>query len=106
VTHTAIQSRDDIAAALGASIDAGGLILDETRLAPEFFDLRTGLAGEVLQKFTNYRARLAILVADPTAYGSRFGELMYEHRTHSSVRFFESEQQARRWLAYNPITKC
>ena len=101
-----IGSRDDIAAALGASIDGGGLILDEARLAPEFFELRTGLAGEVLQKFTNYRARLAIVIVDPAAYGSRFSELVYEHRTHAAVRFFESEQLARRWLAYNPITKC
>lgn len=101
-----IRSVGDIADALIASIDGGGLLLDEAHLAPEFFDLRSGLAGEVLQKFTNYRARLAIVVSDPAAYGSRFGELVYEHRTHSAVRFFDSEQAARRWLAYNPITKC
>jgi len=81
-------------------------MLDEKDLSADFFDLRTGLAGEVLQKFTNYRARLAIIVADASAYGSRFGELVYEHRTHNSVRFFASEQLARQWLTYNRITKC
>ena len=101
-----IDGPGDIAAALGASIDAGGLILDESQLSAAFFDLRTGLAGEVLQKFTNYRARLAILVADDSAYGSRFGELIYEHRTHRSVRFFATEQLARQWLDYNPVAKC
>jgi hypothetical protein len=101
-----IQSTRDIAGALGASMQGGGLVLDEKQLGAEFFDLRTGLAGEVLQKFTNYRARLAIVVADPAAYGSRFSELVYEHRAHASVRFFDSDQQARRWLAYNPIVKC
>ena len=96
----------DIGDALAASIDRGGLILDEKQLAPAFFDLRSGLAGEVLQKFTNYRARLAILVADPEAYGGRFSELIHEHRTHRLVRFFASEQLARQWLDYNPIVKC
>jgi hypothetical protein len=102
----AIHSLADISSALADSVEAGGLVLDEKDLSPDFFDLRTGFAGEVLQKFTNYRARLAIVVADPAVYGSRFGELAYEHRTHKNVRFFGSPQLARQWLAYNPITKC
>jgi hypothetical protein len=101
-----ISSPADIADALGASIDAGGIVLDEMQLGPDFFDLRTGLAGEVFQKFTNYRARLAIVVADESAYGSRFSELIYEHRSHKQVRFFASAQRARQWLNYLPIAKC
>jgi len=101
-----IRGLADVGDALVASMGAGGLLLDEKQLAPEFFDLRSGLAGEVLQKFTNYRARLAIIVADESAYGSRFSELIHEHRTHRAVRFFGSEQLARQWLTYNPVTKC
>ena len=101
-----IRSRDDIADALAASIDRGGLLLDESDIAAEFFDLKSGFAGDVLQKFTNYRARLAIVLFDESAHGSRFSELVYEHRTHPCVRFFESAQDARRWLAYNSIVKC
>jgi hypothetical protein len=101
-----IRTLTDIPIALGVGMEAGGLIVDETRLSAEFFELGSGFAGEVLQKFTNYRVRLAIVVADPAAYGSRFGELAYEHRSHASVRFFADEQLARRWLAYNPIVKC
>jgi hypothetical protein len=96
----------DLPEVLNASIDAGGLLLGEAQLAPEFFDLRTGFAGEVLQKFANYRARLAVVVADAAAHGSRFSELVYEHRHHSAVRFFATEQLARQWLAYNPVVKC
>jgi hypothetical protein len=96
----------DIPNALSASVENGGLILDEKQLGPDFFDLRTGFAGELLQKFSNYRARLAIVVADSSAYGSRFSELVYEHRGHPAVRFFGSAQLARQWLAYNPIVKC
>ncbi|SEC21219.1 protein of unknown function [Rhizobiales bacterium GAS188] len=31
------------------------------RLADDFFRLRTGLAGQVIQKFVNYRLRLAVV---------------------------------------------
>jgi hypothetical protein len=101
-----IQKPSDISAALSASMQSGGLILDEQQLGPDFFDLRTGLAGEVLQKFTNYRVRLAIVIGDAAAYGSRFGELAYEHRTHNCVRFFGSVQLARQWLAQLPVARC
>jgi hypothetical protein len=37
------------------------------RLDPAFFDLRSGVAGELVQKFVNYRRRLAV-VGDIGAY--------------------------------------
>ena len=101
-----IREPADIANALTAAMDSGGLLLEESQLGAKFFDLRSGLAGEVLQKFTNYRVRLAIVIADATAHGSRFSELVHEHRAHNAVRFFDSAQRARQWLTYNPIVKC
>ena len=101
-----IREPADIVKALGAAMESGGLLLDESRLGETFFDLRSGLAGEVLQKFTTYRVRLAIVVADASAYGPRFSELVYEHRAHGAVRFFATEQLARQWLAYNPVARC
>ena len=38
-----------------------------SRLAEEFFELRTGLAGEALQKFVNYRVQVAV-VGDVTRF--------------------------------------
>ena len=101
-----IGTASDIAEALGEGMNKGGLLLDEAQLGPEFFDLRTGLAGQVFQKFTNHRVRLAIVLADPLAHGSRFSELAHEHRAHPSVRIFTSAQLARQWLTHNPIAKC
>jgi hypothetical protein len=105
MTFTGIRSVDDISAAISASVDRGGLVLDEKDLNPEFFDLKTGFAGQVLQKFTTYRTKLAVIVKDPAAYGGRFSELAYEHRLHASVRFFTAEQTARQWLAQMPSGK-
>ena len=101
-----IQTASDISAALSASVERGGLVLDEKDLSADFFDLKTGLAGQVLQKFVNYRTKLAVIVRDPAGYGARFSELAYEHRTHPTVRFFTAEQSARQWLSQMPSGKC
>ena len=94
-----IQSFSDISDALGACIGAEGLILTENDLAREFFDLRSGLAGELFQKFINYKLRVAIVLPDPDAYGERFGELAYEHTSHSMIRFVRSKEEAKAWLS-------
>jgi hypothetical protein len=87
-----IRSFSDISDALGVSIGTEGLILTENDLAREFFDLRSGLAGELFQKFINYKIRVAIVVPDPEAYGERFGELAYEHTTHNMIRVVRSKR--------------
>jgi hypothetical protein len=49
------------------SQQAGLVVLPVARLDARFFDLRSGFAGQVVQKFTQYRRRLAI-VGDVTAH--------------------------------------
>ena len=98
-TSTTIRTINDISDAVVLSREHGGVVVSESNLNPAFFDLKSGFAGELLQKFVNYNARLAIILADPNSYGERFVELAREHRTHSSVRFFGTEPEARSWLA-------
>jgi hypothetical protein len=51
-----------------AMFDGAELVVIPTdRLADEFFSLRTGVAGGIVQKFVNYRLRLAI-VGDISAH--------------------------------------
>ena len=93
-----IRSFRDIPDVIGACLGVEGLILTEDDLAREFFDLRSGLAGELFQKFMNYRVRLAIVLPDPEAYGERISELAYEHSSHSMIRFVRSKDEAEAWL--------
>ena len=93
-----IQTSGDISEALGACLGTQGLILTEHDLGPDFFDLRTGLAGELFQKFINYKLRVAIVVPNPEAYGERFGELAYEHSSHGIIRMLRSEEEAKAWM--------
>jgi len=83
---------------LGQSYGFEGLLLSEGKLGPEFFDLRSSLAGELFQKCTNYRLSLALVVPDPAAHGERFTELAFEHRAHRLIHFFGTLEEARKWL--------
>src|SRR5690349_2027873 len=93
------RSFRDIADSISDWIGAPGMVLTENDLAPEFFDLRSGLLGELLQKFINYKLRVAFVVPDPEIYGERFSELAYEHRSHPMIRFVHSIEEAKDWLS-------
>ena len=41
--------------------DARRLVLREEQLDPAFFDLRTGVAGDITQKLVNYQFKVAIV---------------------------------------------
>ncbi len=58
-----VRSEDD---ALNLIVAAGAqgaelVVLPVERLGDDFFDLSTGLAGAIAQKFVNYRTRLVVL---------------------------------------------
>lgn len=85
---------------LGMSFSQGGrLILGEAELGCEFFDLSSGFAGELMQKFVNYDQRLAIIVEDASQYSASFQDLAREHRDHPNIRFFTHEAAAQQFLA-------
>lgn len=94
----AIRAFEDIADVVGASLGAGALLLTEDDLDPAFFDLRSGWAGELFQKVTNYGVRLALVLPDPGRYGPRWRELAFEHAAHRVVRFVPSRAAADAWL--------
>jgi len=100
-----IRSIEDIPNAIAACFGAEGLILTEDDFAQEFFDLRSGLAGELFQKFTNYGLRVAIVLPDPEAHGKRFSELAYEHTSHGMIRFARTKDEAEAWLGAEDLSK-
>lgn len=73
-------------------------IFTESEVCPNFFDLRNGIAGEVFQKFVNYNFRVAFIIPSEHRHGTRVSELIRDHKRHSSVRFFESVEDAVSWL--------
>lgn len=58
---TSTQDILDLMAELWFLGQCSGMILYKESLDARFFDLKTGFAGEILQKFSNYNFRLAIV---------------------------------------------
>jgi hypothetical protein len=70
------------------------IIIYEKNITPAFFDLKNGMAGEILQKFSNYRVRLAI-VGDFSAYTSKsIIDFMYESNHGKQVNFLGTLEEA------------
>lgn len=79
--------------------DFGEFMLHERNITPDFFDLKTGIAGEILQKFTNYRVRVAI-IGDFAAYpGQSLKDFIFESNKGRQVYFLNSVEEAVERLA-------
>ena len=70
------------------------IILHETNITPDFFDLKNGIAGEILQKFSNYRIRLSI-VGDFSKYTRKsIRDFIYESNKTGRITFVGSVEEA------------
>ena len=75
-----------------------GCIFTPEDLHPDFFELANQLAGNVFQKFVNYRYPVAIVIEDANTYGKRVEELMRDHSSHPYIRFFTTVEGAEDWI--------
>ena len=74
------------------------LIIHREALSEDFFMLKTGVAGAVLQKLINYSVKAAIVVPEQAEFGMRFRELALEANKGSQYRFFTSTAEAEDWF--------
>ena len=66
------------------------IILDEKNIAPKFFDLKSGFAGEILQAVSNFRLQLAIK-GDYSKFSSKsLKSFMGESNQHGQISFIDS----------------
>jgi len=78
---------------------SGKIILHEKNIISDFFDLKTGLAGEILQKFSNYNVRLAI-VGDFAKYpGKSLKDFIFESNKYGRINFVNSVEEAKKRLS-------
>jgi hypothetical protein len=70
------------------------IILKRENIAPEFFDLSTRIAGEILQKFVTYQMKLAI-VGDFSDLSQTFADFAYESNRGSQIFFCATVDDAK-----------
>lgn len=94
------QDALDLMATIMHLHDCNKIVISESSLTKSFFDLKTGIAGEILQKFSNYQIKLAI-VGDFSIYNSKsLKDFIFESNKGSQVLFLSSEEEAIDRLQY------
>lgn len=89
-----VQSALDLMATVKYEADCDRIILNKSLLPECFFDLKTRLAGEILQKFITYSVKIAI-VGDFSGYTSQsLKDFIYESNRGKDIFFLSTEQQA------------
>ena len=81
---------------LMANAPSDYIIIHDYNLEPDFFDLSTRLAGEILQKFTNYQVKLAI-IGDFSKYKSKtLKDFIYESNKNKEYLFVNSLEEVKK----------
>lgn len=98
---------DAVQLAVDAGVqDAEWVVLPTERLDDAFFELRTGMAGGILQKFAMYRMRLAVVgdISAHTEDSTSFRDMVRETNRGSHTWFGPSLDDFRAKLAQGTRT--
>ena len=75
------------------------IIIKEDQVTPAFFELKSGIAGEILQKFSTYNVQLAI-IGDFSKYTSKsLRDFMFESNIFGRINFVSSFEEAKEKLS-------
>lgn len=70
------------------------VIIKRENLNRDFFDLRTGFAGELLQKFSTYNKKMAILGDYSDITSKALNDFIYESNLTKQIIFVETIEDA------------
>ena len=84
---TTTQAALDLAMTVKYESGAERIAIDKRVLGEDFFILSTGVAGEILQKFVNYRVKVAIYGVYSHYTSKPLKDLMYESNKGKNIYF-------------------
>lgn len=82
-------------------LGARHIILKKENIVPDFFNLKTRVAGEILQKFSNYDMKLTIIGSFTELPGRSLKDFIYESNKTGRVSFVSSLNEAKARIAGN-----
>ncbi len=85
VIHNAREGKDIMANAY--HLGAESLVIEQHHVCPAFFDLSTKLAGEILQAYSNYGMKLAIVGDFSNVTSQSLKAFILESNKHGQVIF-------------------
>jgi hypothetical protein len=81
------QDALDLMVDIGYQYESKKIILHKKNISQQFFDLKTGLAGAVLQKFSNYQVQLAIIGEFGSHKSKSLDDFIYESNRNGHILF-------------------
>ena len=91
---TDAQSALDLMMTVRYETNCDRIAIRKSSVAEGFFALSNGMAGEILQKFVNYRFKLAI-IGDHSQYASKpLRDFIRESNSGSHIYFAATEEEA------------
>ena len=101
--HGHLRSERDILDLLGLFWEVGAnlLLISEGVLHPDFFDLSTRVAGEIVLKLSNYRVKTVIVVDLDSIPSQPFREWAGECNRGKEIHFCQDRDEAEGWLLEN-----
>lgn len=92
------QSALDMMASVQYKTGCDKMIINKSCVIEDFFVLSSGIAGEILQKFSTYRKKIAI-IGDFSNYTSKpLKDFIYESNNGNCIYFLPDIEQAIRML--------
>ncbi|MFC9710639.1 DUF4180 domain-containing protein [Paenibacillus sp. NPDC056933] len=89
-----VQDALDLMASVNYTDNAYKMLINKSNLTEDFFELKTKLAGDILQKYVNYQVKLAI-VGDFDGYNSKsLRDFIYECNRGKHVFFLKNKEEA------------
>ena len=87
----------DLVAACGEN-GTHRLMVFADNLSDDFYRLSSGVAGNILLKFTTYRIRVAAVLTPELVNQGRFREMVIETNRGNQFRVFYDPLEAEKWL--------
>ncbi|GIQ70501.1 DUF4180 domain-containing protein [Xylanibacillus composti] len=78
--------------------EINAILIHYAALSEDFFNLKTKLAGDIIQKFINYGIKAAAIIPQETIQQGRFKEMAMETNKGNHFRLYESKEEAEKWL--------
>ena len=76
-----------------ANSSSRNIILHKENIIPEFFNLKTKIAGDILQKASNYRIRIGIVGEFKTIKSKSLKDFIYESNKTKEILFKENIEE-------------
>ncbi|QWG39356.1 DUF4180 domain-containing protein [Bacillus mycoides] len=89
-----VQSALDLMATVQYEADSKRIAINKSLISESFFDLKTRLAGDILQKFINYSVKIAIIGGFSMYTSKSLKDFIYECNKGKDIFFLATEQQA------------